>query len=128
MLKLVMAVGFFTVLIGVAVGISPERFLSLVDWPSREGLYVAAGIRVVVGILLLLAAPASRFPRVFRVIGVIALVAGLLMPFVPIRFWGDFMRWWIVDHLALFRILLAIGAILLGSFLAYAATPKRTAA
>jgi hypothetical protein len=44
--KLAMAVGFFYVLIRVALALSPQWFLSVVDWPSRQGLYVDAGFRV----------------------------------------------------------------------------------
>ncbi len=128
MSKLAMAVGFFYVLMGATLAVSPEWFLSVVDWPSRQGLYVSAGIRGIVGLVLLLAAPTSRFPRVFRVIGAIALTAGLLLPFVPIEFWGEVMRWWTVDHLTLFRTVLAIAATLGGAFVAYAAAPKGVAA
>ncbi len=127
MSKLAMAVGLVYVLLGTALAVSPEWFLSAMDWESRQGLYVSAGIRAVVGIVLLLAASNSRFPRVFRVIGVIALAAGLLLLFVPIEFWGDVMRWWTVDHLTLFRTVLATGATLGGAFIAYAAAPRRAA-
>ena len=127
MSKMAMGLSFFYILMGVTIAISPEWFLSVVDWPSREGLYVSAGLRVVVGIVLLLAAPASRFPRTFRVFGAIALVAGLMLLSLPIEFWSPYLRWWTVDHLTLFRTILAIAATLVGAFFAYAATPRRPA-
>jgi len=122
-----MGLGVFYVLMGVTVAIFPDWFLSVVDWPSREGLYVSAGIRVVVGIVLLIAAPASRFPTTLRVFGAIALVAGLFLLFLPIEVWGPYLQWWTVDHLTLFRTIFAIAAPLLGAFFAYAATPRRPA-
>ncbi len=128
MSKLAMAVGLFYFALGVALGVSPEWFLSVVDWPSRQGLYIAAGIRVIVGLVLLLAASASRFPRVFRVIGAIALAGGLLLPFVPIEFWGEWMRWWTVDQLTLLRTILAASGTLFGAFIAYASVPRGAAA
>ncbi len=127
MSKLAMAVGVLYFLLGVAVAVSPDWFLSVVDWPSRQGLYVAAGIRVIVGLVLLLAAPASRFPRVFRVIGAIALAAGMILPFVSIDFWGEWMRYWTVDQLTAFRTTLAISGTIFRAFMTYAAAPKGTA-
>ncbi len=119
-----MAIGVAYVLLGISVAIAPERLLS-VDWGSRSGLYVAAVIRLVVGAVLILAAATARFPRTFRVIGTLALVAGLVLPFVPIAFWSELTRWWTVDHVSLFRAYVAAGATLGGVFIAYAASPKR---
>lgn len=126
--KLAMAIGVAYVLMGVSVAVFPEWFLSIVDWGSRRGLLIAAGVRVVVGLVLILAAPTSRYPKVFRVFGAIALAAGLVFPFIPIDFWGEYMRWWTVEHLPAFRAVLAAAATLFGGFIAYAASPKRAAA
>lgn len=128
MLRLAMAIGVAYALMGVALAISPDWFLSAVDWESRQGLYVAAGIRVAVGTVVLLAASAWRFPRVFRAVGAIALTAGLLIPFIPIGFWSEWIRWWMVDNLTLFRTIIAIAATLGGAFIAYASLPKGAAA
>ena len=124
MSKLAMALGFLYVALGATLAVFPEWFLSVVDWPSRHGLNVAAGIRAVLGIVLLLAAPTSRFPVVFRVIGALALAGGLLLPFAPIDLWGEFIRWWIVDQYTLFRVALGIAATLFGAFIVYAAAPR----
>ena len=128
MSKLAMVVGVLYFLLGVAIAVAPEWFLALVDWPSRQGLYVAAGIRVIVGLVLLLAAQASRFPRVFRVIGAIALAAGMILPFVSIDLWGEWMRYWTVDQLTVFRTMLAISGTIFGAFVMYAAAPRGAAA
>jgi len=125
MSRVAMALGAAYVLLGISVAIAPEWFLSVVDWGSRSGLHVAALIRLVVGVVLILAAPASRFPTTFRVIGTLALIAGLVLPFVPIAFWAEIMRWWTVEHVSLFPPLIAVGATLGGAFIAYAASPKR---
>ncbi len=44
--KLAMAVGLMYVLLGTTLAVSPERFLSVPDWESRQGLHASAGIRV----------------------------------------------------------------------------------
>ena len=127
MSKLALAVGVAYVLLGVSVAVSPAWFLS-VGWESQRGLYIAAAIRVVVGLVLTLAAPTSRFPTTFRVFGAIALIAGLGMPFISIERWAAYMHWWTVEHLTLFRTVMGIAATLVGTFIAYAASPKRASA
>ena len=123
--KIAWAVGVATVFLGVSLMFWPTWFLSLTYWGSRRGLLTSAAIRVVAGLVLLGAAPTSKHPRVFRVIGAIALIAGLTMPFLPLDFWAEFMRWWLVEHTSFFRWALVTGAILLGSYIAYAAVPRR---
>ncbi len=125
--KLGMVVGLVYVFMGVSVAVAPEWFLSIVDWGSRQGLLTAAAMRVAVGVALLVAASASRYPTVFRVFGTIALIAGLIMPFVPLDAWAEYMRWWIVDNRSLFRWVFATAATLFGAFIAYASLPRRTA-
>ena len=49
------------------------------------------------------------------------------MTVVKIEFWGEAMRWWTVEHLTLFRAVLAIAATLGGVFIVYAAAPKAAA-
>ena len=124
--KLAMAVGVAYVLLGVSVAVAPGWFLSF-DWGSRQGLYIAAAIRIVAGLVLLLAASTSKFPTVFRVFGGLALVAGMVLPFISLEFWGHMMDWWMVGHPTLFRAIMAIGAIAVGSFITYAAAPRRAA-
>ncbi len=120
MLAMVLGVAF--ILVGVLVAVSPERLLSLADWESRRGLYIAAALRVVSGLVLILAAPASRSPTGFRIVGAIALLAGLVLPPIPTDRWTTFIRWWTKEHRNLYRASATV-AILLGTFIVYAALP-----
>ena len=124
--KLGMVVGAVYVLMGVSVAVAPEWFLS-VDWGSRQGLLTAAAIRLSVGVALLVSASASKYPKVFRVFGTIALIAGLTMSFVPLDSWAEYMRWWTVENTSLFRWVFATAATLFGAFIVYAALPRRPA-
>jgi len=124
--KLGMVVGVVYVLMGVSVAVAPEWFLS-VDWGSRQGLLTAAAMRAVVGVALLVAASASKYPMVFRVFGAIALIAGLTMPFVPLDDWAEYMRWWTVENPSMFRWVFATAATLFGAFIVYASLPRRAA-
>lgn len=118
MSKVAFAMGVGSVLLGVSVAVYPAWFFS-VDWASRSGLYIAAAIRVVAGLVFFTAAPASRFPTVFRVIGVIALVAAVILLVLPINVWAAFMGAW-MEQPGFFRVLLAATAIPAGAFIAWA--------
>ena len=54
MSKLVMGLGVAFILVGLWVAVFPAQLVSIVDWESRQGLYVAAGLRVVIGLVLVL--------------------------------------------------------------------------
>jgi len=125
--KLAMVVGVAYVLLGLSLVVSPEWFVSAAFWGSRQGLLTAAGIRVVVGVALLLAASASKYPKTFRVFGAIAVIAGLTMLFVPLDAWAEYMQWWIVENAAAFRWMLATAGTLFGAFVVYASLPRRAA-
>jgi hypothetical protein len=79
MLVIVAAVGAL-VCLGCIVGIvSPAALLGVVrSVMNKPGLvYLAIGVRLGLGVILILAAPASLFPLVFRIIGVVAIIAAL---------------------------------------------------
>ena len=66
--------------LGVA---SPSRFIAVVRYfETPAGLYVAAAIRVVLGVALYSSAPASRAPELMRILGSIITVAGVATPFL----------------------------------------------
>ena len=61
--------------------VSPSRFLAVVRFfETPKGLYVAAALRVALGVALFLAAPSSRAPDALRIFGVLAVVAGVATP------------------------------------------------
>jgi hypothetical protein len=76
--------------------VSPARLLSLMRRLQKTpgGLYVAAVVRLVLGVALLLVAPTSRAPDLVRVIGVLAVVAALMTPVVGLARWGRLVDWW----------------------------------
>ena len=51
---------------------------------TPAGLYAAAGLRLVLGTALFLAAPTSRTPKMLRILGVVIFVAGLATPLIGI--------------------------------------------
>jgi hypothetical protein len=88
--------GITIILLGVLGLIRPGDLMRLVlgTWQSRKGFYFSIGIRVVFGIVLLLAASQSRFPEVFRVLGIISLVAAMAAPFLGFDRLQRFVQKW----------------------------------
>ena len=55
--------GVAFILMGLWVAVFPDQLVSIVDWESQQGLYVAAGLRVVIGLVLVLSASSTRYPK-----------------------------------------------------------------
>ncbi len=125
--KLAVAVGAAYVLLGASVAVTPDWFLSITDWGSQRGLLAGAATDVVVGFTLILAAPNSKYPKTLRILGILALTAGLTMPFVPLDIWAEYMQWWIVENPSAFRWGYSTAVTPFGAFIVYAALPRRTA-
>lgn len=70
------------VLVGSAISfVEPDLRLSVErSLITPAGLYAIVALRIVVGVVFVLAAPASRAPRTLRVLGSIVIIAGLATP------------------------------------------------
>jgi hypothetical protein len=80
-------IALFGILIAAACiwGIVAPRYM--VDkivkfWNQPAGLWLAIGVRVVVGVLFILAAAETRYPTFFQIFGVLILVAAAAIPIV----------------------------------------------
>ncbi len=108
-----------------AVGIVyPEAivgFTRILQAPTA--LYVAAGGRVVFGVAVFFAAPASRAPATLRIFGGIIIVAGIAMPVLGV----DGYRSLVQLKLELFPRVWAVSALLFGALLAYTLVPRSRA-
>ena len=86
---------------------------------SRGGFYLAIGVRVVLGIMLLATASASRFPQVFRVLGVIFLAVAAIWPLLGFKRLRRFVRWWSGRPPVFIRAWMTV-SVGVGAFLIYA--------
>ena len=107
-----------------ALGIaSPSRLLGVVRYlQTPAGLYFAAGIRVLLGVALLFAAPASRAPGLIFILGVVIIVIGGITPFFGLERFRRLLDWWSAQGSAFIRGW-AVLALVFGLSLAYAIVP-----
>jgi hypothetical protein len=108
---------------------APDLRLSLersVMTPS--GLYAIAALRIAIGLVFVLAAPASRAPQTLRVLGLIVIIAGLTTPWFGLARALAVLNWWASAGPLLMRLDACVG-MAIGGFLVYVfRTPTRRAA
>ena len=102
------AIALIISLLMVSLGLTgvlwPEGLVPLAAYSfTSSGLYVAAAVRVVLGVLLFLAAAATRTPKTVRLIGLIILVAGIATVLIPTER-AQLMKEWFPAHLDAVRM------------------------
>jgi len=113
--------------LGLAGIASPERLLALVTRSQADlGPYGLAGLRLLVGGALLLAAPPSRAPLYLTILGGISLVSGALTPFVGSRRFEAILDWWRARPAWAIRLWSAF-VVVFGSSLVWAVLPPTLA-
>jgi len=117
----VLIVGIVIALLGL-IGASRPRVLRMLvrSFRSAAMLYLAAAIRVALGIVLLIAAPGCRFTIGVYVLGVITLFSGLILPVLGKARFLALVDWWLGLSDGTIRAWVFL-AILYGAFLAVAA-------
>jgi hypothetical protein len=108
-----------------ALGIvSPARLLAFVRHvQTPEGLYVAAALRLALGVALILVASTSRAPNPVRIVGVLAVVAALATPLIGLERFGMLVDWWSGEG-SLFVRVWAMIPFALGLYVAWAVAPQ----
>jgi hypothetical protein len=120
-------VGFFFLLVGVAIVFWPAGLMTIGYYlVTPVGLYIAAALRIGLGLVLLLAAPVSRAPNTLRVFGAIVLVAGLGTPFIGVDHAKAMLDWWTAQRPVFIRLSGGL-PIAIGAFIAYVVVPRRAA-
>ena len=128
MKRLVLAVGLLITTAGVVVSVVPSaviRFAQHAVTPFE--LYGSAITRVGIGVLFIVAAPISRLPRLLRAFGIIAVMAGLVTPFLGVARAQTIADWVSQQGLGLVRSF-GLLALAIGAAVVYACGPRRRAA
>ncbi len=85
----------FICAVGVLTVASPSRHLRLIRLVStRRGFSVAGGIRVLLGVGLLIAAPTSRAPGLIQILGIIIIFVAVIMVLFGPEPWQPYLDWW----------------------------------
>jgi len=114
--------------IGVVGVVSPPLLLEFARTLLTPGaLYVVAVVRVILGLVLVWVASASRAPMTFRVFGIIIIVAGVLTQFFGVERSRAVFDWWSLQTPLFMRAWAAL-AVVFGLFVIYALTSHRQAA
>ena len=113
--------GILMVGLGAFGLINPSRFISFVSsWRSPSRLYLAIGVRLVFGTVLILAAPSCRFPEVIRILGIVALAAAVVGVLLGTKRLAALIDWWAGRSPGFIRVWTVVAAVF-GVFLVYAA-------
>ena len=123
--------GFCIATLGVVGILLPSSLI----WIAQHSVmpvafYLIAAVRVVIGIVLISVASASRAPKALRVLGYVILIAGIttaLMGLLAIGRARDIIDWWLQLGPGVVR-LTGVLVLALGGFIAYACAPARRAA
>lgn len=128
MKRLGLAVGLLITAAGVFVSLVPSAVIRFAQHGvTALELYASAVTRVGIGALFILVAPASRLPRLLRIFGIIAVMAGIVTPFLGVARAQTIADW--VSHQGL-GLVRAFGllALAIGAAIVYACGPLRRAA
>ena len=125
MRTVVLLIALVIIVMGVVGVVAPDTVMAM----RREyvtiprGVYTVGAIRVALGLLLILVAPASRMAKPMRVLGVLVCAQGLIqiigMPFVGVDRARAILEWEAMLPPALLRVG-ALVALATGGFIAYA--------
>ena len=100
---------------------APGKLMMLVTsvMDQHRGIYIAVTVRLVLGVALISVAPASLFPIVFQVLGLLAIVAAVALAVAGRERLRRFIVWWSERFSAsIIRLWLLFG-LAFGAFLVY---------
>ena len=118
-------VAFFVALIGLIGVVVPDRLVTIGPYlVTPVGIYVAATLRIGIGLVLARVAPVSRAPRTLRIFGVIAVIAGVVTLFLGTERAQAILEWWSAQGPGFIRLWAGL-PLVLGGFIAYAVVPGR---
>ena len=118
-----LVLSLFVAALGALGVVSPTRLVSLLRYfQTPAGLYLAAALRVVLGVALFFSAPTSRAPELMRILGVVIIVVGLITPLFGLARFRRLIDWWLARGPAFLRVWAAF-ALGFGLLLAYALVP-----
>jgi hypothetical protein len=119
-------VAAFTIIVGIVGLISPDSVTTArrLYFATPVGLYTAGAVRVAMGLVVILIAPASRAPKTLRALGAVMCMQGLAATLLGPDRARAVLEWETMRGTALLRVGAAV-ALAAGCFLAYAVSGHR---
>ena len=118
-------VALFVLAVGVTGIIAPDRLFSVGSFVATPpGLLAVAVIRIAIGIVLIMSAPASRTPRVLQAVGAVVLLAGLVTPLFGVERTKAVLQWEVAQGMVWIRAGGAFAAAI-GSFLMFTLSARK---
>ena len=116
-------VALFTIVVSMVGIVSPDSVMTLRRlYYTPGGLYAAGAVRVAMGLVLILAASSSRWPRTLRALGAVVCLQGLAATLFGLERARAILEWEAM-HTALLRAG-AVVALVTSGFIAFAVTKR----
>ena len=116
---LALAIGVFIAIVGLIAVLAPDTLLTIIrGLLTPGGLYAIALFRIVVGVILLRAAPGSRAPGILGVVGGLIVISGLITPLIGLERARAMFEWWAAQPGLVMRVWGAL-VVLVGGLVAY---------
>ncbi len=119
-------VAIFTIVVGIVGLISPDSGTAVrrLYFATPVGLYAAGAVRLAMGLVVILCAPASRAPKTLRALGAVMSMQALAATLLGPERARAVLEWETMQGTALLRIGAAV-ALGTGAFLAFAVSGHR---
>ena len=117
MSAVVVIFGLFMLGISIAILAAPERLKRMLQvFLDKQGFGLAAGIRIVAGVLFLMAASETRAPSFITAVGILFIVAGVAIPFIGRARIDRLATWWLAKPDWVLRVWAVAAGALGGAF------------
>ena len=119
-------IALFTIAVGIVGLVSPDSVTTVrrLYFATPARLYAAGAVRVAMGLVLILCAPASRAPKTLRALGAVVCLQGLAATLLGPDRARAILEWEGMQGTALLRVGAAV-ALATGGFVAFAVTGHR---
>ena len=119
-------VAVFTIVVGILGLISPDSVTTVrrLYFATPVALYAAGAVRVAMGLVVILCAPASRAPKTLRLLGALMCMQGLTATLLGPNRARAVLEWETMRGTALLRVGAAV-ALATGAFMAFAVSGHR---
>ena len=122
---LALLVGLLVAALGIFGLVAPADFgATIVEVQKRSNVYFLAAFRVVIGVIILLAATGSRFPFILGTLAVLIILGGVLTPFMSVPLRQSVEKWMAGNNRVPLQVW-ALAALGIGGFIAYSTWPWR---